>query len=184
MQQDFGLVMPHLYTAEGGFSNDPRDPGGMTNLGVTAREWAAWKGIPLSLVSAKMMQGLTQADTDPLYRQRYWNMVDGDFLPAGVDALLMHFEVNAGAVAATELQALVAVKQDGVIGPRTLAALATYTGYVGTKTALQAIGNAQAAHYRTLAQFSIYGKGWLNRVNSFLALAFQMAGVNEAPAPV
>jgi lysozyme family protein len=105
--QNFAKIMNAIYTLEGGFSNDPRDPGGMTNLGVTAREWASYKKVPVSFITADNMKVLTQADITPLYRQNYWNAISGDKLPNGIDAMIMHMEVNAGGCAAVEVQSIV-----------------------------------------------------------------------------
>jgi len=50
MTNNFDNVLKLVLQSEGGFVNDPRDPGGMTNLGVTQRVWEAFVGRPVSEV--------------------------------------------------------------------------------------------------------------------------------------
>ena len=174
--QNFKSIMSAIYTLEGGFSNDPRDPGGITMHGVTAASWAAWLRVPLSTITAAQMAALTTDDTDPFYRAMYWNIVDGNSLPGGVDAMLMHMAVNAGeGVAGRELQAIVGVVQDAQIGPKTLGAVETYIQYAGVKALIQAIASAQLSHYMTLPGWVYYHNGWTNRVNAIEALAQKLA---------
>ncbi len=82
MTGNFDNVLKFVLKDEGGFSNDPRDPGGMTNLGVTRNNWEAFVGHP---VDEAAMRALTPADVTPFYRRNYWDRVHGDDLPVGVD---------------------------------------------------------------------------------------------------
>jgi len=105
---------------EGGFVHHPRDPGGMTNLGVTKSVYELWKGRP---VSESEMRALTIDDVRPIYHAKYWTKVRGDDLPLGVDYAVFDFAVNSGVRrAARTLQQLVGVHDDGVIGPFTIGA--------------------------------------------------------------
>ncbi|SFF90273.1 glycosyl hydrolase 108 family protein, partial [Methylobacterium sp. yr596] len=83
------LVLAH----EGGWSNDPADPGGATNLGVTIGTLSLWLGRPATKAEVK---ALTVASVSPLYRRRFWDAVQGDALPAGLDYALFDFAVNSG----------------------------------------------------------------------------------------
>ena len=87
MKQNFEAALAHLLSPdiEGGFSNHPDDPGGITNLGVTLRTWEEWVGRP---VTEKEMRELTPAKVAPLYKKKYWDRVLGDELPSGLDALV------------------------------------------------------------------------------------------------
>ena len=121
MTDNFDNVLALVLKEEGGFSNDPRDPGGMTNLGVTKRVWEAFVGHQ---VDEAAMRALTPAAVGPLYRQNYWNRVHGDELPAGVDYAVMDFAVNSGTSrAAKTLQRACGVEDDGAIGDQTMKAV-------------------------------------------------------------
>jgi lysozyme family protein len=64
MQSNFNRSLLLLLKHEGGYVNHPSDPGGMTNLGVTAKVWAEWVGHD---VNEKIMKSLTPSDVAPLY---------------------------------------------------------------------------------------------------------------------
>ncbi len=88
----FDLALPIVLKHEGGFVNDPSDPGGATNHGVTQRVWEAWVG---HAVTVEDMQALTVADVTPLYRAKYWNLLKLDGEPnQALAASLFDFFVN------------------------------------------------------------------------------------------
>src|ERR1700686_1791164 len=93
MTNNFDNVLKLVLKEEGGFVNDPRDPGGMTNLGVTKRVWEAFVGHD---VDEAGMRALTPPAVGPLYPQNYWNRVHADDLPVGVDYAVMDYAVNSG----------------------------------------------------------------------------------------
>ena len=153
-QKSFELMLQ----SEGGFVNHPRDPGGMTNLGVTKATWESWVGRE---VDEAEMRGLTADKVDPLYKERYFDAVRGDELPAGLDYLMFDFAVNAGAGRAIKiLQAAVGVTPDGGFGPITMAAVQA----VDPVELIKRFSQAKEDFYRSLTTFSTFGKGWLNRV--------------------
>ncbi len=82
------------------------------------------------------------------------------------------------------LQRLLGVSADGRVGPRTLAALAASGGALRAQTLILALGEAQEVYYRGLANFSIYGQGWLNRTVARVEVGRSLAGslVPEAAA--
>lgn len=174
MQKNFPTIMNKLFSVEGGFANDPRDPGGETNLGVTALEWAKWRKVPLKTITTPQMQALTPQQVLPLYSAWYWDMVNGEELPGGVDAMVMHFEVNAGGISAKELQGIVGESQDGQIGSKTLLALNAYISNNGIQQTIWTIADAQMAYYKRLQGFATFGKGWTARVSAFEDLALEL----------
>jgi lysozyme family protein len=168
MNSNFENALSLVLRDEGGFSNDPRDPGGITNLGVTKRVWEAFVGHP---VDEAAMRALTPADVAPLYRQNYWNRVHGDELPAGVDYAVMDFAVNSGTSrAAKTLQRACGVNDDGAIGQQTLDAVGT----ANPITLIDTVCDERLAFLRTLPTFVTFGHGWTNRVQRVKAAAEQM----------
>jgi lysozyme family protein len=147
-----------LLKHEGGFVNHPRDPGGMTNLGVTRRAWEEWTSHPANEAD---MRGLTPGMVEPLYRERYWNAVRGDELPAGVDLAVFDCAVNSGpGRAAMLLQQSIGVWPDGVIGPKTMAAIKE-----GEATEIvDRFCELRLLFLRGLPTWPTFGKGWERRV--------------------
>ena len=107
-----------LLDHEGGFVNHPKDPGGMTNLGVTKRVYDEWIGRNST---EEEMRDLTEEDVAPIYKKNYWDRVQGDDLPSGVDWCAFDWAVNSGSGRpAKAIQRAVGATADGAIGPQTL----------------------------------------------------------------
>ena len=84
---------------------------------MTAKVWAEWTGKTAPI---EVMKQLTKDDIKPMYKERYWDVVQGDHLPSGVDISVADFGVNAGpSRAAKRLQRVVMATQDGKIGSKT-----------------------------------------------------------------
>jgi len=172
MTDHFENCMPVMLRHEGGFSNHPEDPGGVTNLGVTKRNWERWVGRPVSIED---MRRLTVADVKPLYRKRYWEPVAGDQLPRGLALCVFDFSVNAGpARAARMLQEMVGANPDGAVGRKTLEALQAFVLAHGEAAAVQRYMNARRSYYRRLPTFRTFGRGWLRRCDETEASALRM----------
>lgn len=158
---NFDLCYPSIIREEGGYVNNAKDPGGMTNLGVTKRRWEEWTGHPASEAD---MRALTVPIVAPFYRTNYWNAIHGDLLPLGLALCLFHCAVNSGAGRAAKLlQAMVGAAPDGAIGPSTLRAVAAFVAARGQATTIHTFQDSYRAFYRSLAGFTTFGKGWLNR---------------------
>ena len=163
MIDTFAAYFPGLLKQEGGYVNNPHDPGGITNLGVTKRVWEDWTN---RAVGEAEMRALKPADVAPLYRVSYWNGIDGDKLPAALAACVFDFAVNSGVSrAARYLQEIVGAAQDGHIGPGTLAALDKFLTTHSVAEAVRQYANARRAFYKSLPTFPHFGKGWLRRVD-------------------
>ena len=173
MQSNFRLALQHVLSSEGGFVNHPSDPGGMTNLGVTARTWEDWVGhVP----SEKEMRELTPDKVAPLYRRKYWDAIKGDDLPAGVDYCVFDCAVNSGpGRAAKILQEIIGVKPDGGIGPITLAAVrARCVTKEDTKVLITEYVDKRLQFWQGLTTFATFGKGWTRRGNEVKDAALAM----------
>ena len=159
MKENFDKCLSHILKSEGGYVNNPADPGGETNLGVTRRVWQEWVKRDLY---ADEMHHLTPDMVAPLYRQKYWDAIHGDDLPTGLDLCVFDCAVNAGVGRATKfLQHSVSAIQDGVFGPKTLALVKEKD-----PTALIADFCAQRElHYKSLPTFTTFGKGWMARLD-------------------
>ena len=107
------------------YTDDPYDPGGPTNRGITLQVFAAWKGVAADADLKEELKRIPDATVREIYAARYWTPAGCDDLAAAL--AFFHFDaaVNHGVVGAIRLlQQAVATDVDGEIGPLTLAAIA------------------------------------------------------------
>lgn len=169
----FDTALPILLHEEGGFNDDPLDPGGMTNLGVTKKVWDRWTG---HVSDEAEMRALTPAKVAPLYRVQYWNALSCDQLPDALAVCVFDFAVNAGASrAARYLQQMVGAVEDGHIGPVTIAAVNAFVAEHGVADTVKRYQDLRSRYYCSLPLFSRYGRGWLNRVADVETAALRLA---------
>ena len=158
MLSNFPASLALILKSEGGFVNHPRDPGGMTNLGVTRNVWRDW--VKRDVDEAEM-RSLTPELVAPLYKARYWDACKCDDLMLGIDYCVFDAAVNMGPFRAAKLlQTALGVTADGVIGRATIAA----TTAADPTELLEAFNQSKEEFYQSLPTFSTFGKGWLNRV--------------------
>ena len=148
--QAFDILLRH----EGGFSDHAADPGGKTRFGITeavARE-AGYRGdmreLPLDLAKR-------------IYKDRYWDAVRAEELPEAIRYVVFDAAVNSGPrQAILWLQRAVGVKDDGIIGPVTLAA-------VRAADPEQLVRRMLAQRLRFMAglpNWPAFGRGWAQRI--------------------
>ena len=170
MMDNFEKCLDMVLKSEGGFVNDPHDPGGMTNLGVTARVWGDYTKKP---ATEAVMRALTKADVAPLYREYYWAVTRCSALPDGVDYLVFDMAVNMGVgKAARLLQKALGVKEDGVIGMKTL----DEVNRVEAAELIKRLSDLKEAFYRSLPTFGTFGKDWLARAETVESASLGMVG--------
>lgn len=168
MLSNFKQSFEMMLGSEGGFVNNPADPGGMTNLGVTKATWENFIGRQSD---EKEMRGLTPYKVEPLYRNKYWNAVRGDDLPSGIDYLVFDFAVNAGIGRSIKtLQSAVGTQPDGDFGLLTMAAVQL----ISPQELIEKFSQAKESFYRSLDTFDTFGKGWLNRIEEVKVKASAM----------
>jgi lysozyme family protein len=173
MIENWETAFAHVLQSEGGYVNDPADPGGETNFGVTKAAWAAYIGRE---VEAGEMRALTVEDVKPFYKSRYWDANQCDSLPAGVDYAVFDFGVNAGIKRSAKfLQQAVGVGADGSIGQGTLDAVAQ----ASPVSVIEAFSKVKDSFYRELVVKNPteqkFLHGWLNRIEQVEKTATQMA---------
>jgi lysozyme family protein len=157
MKANFASSLAAVLVHEGGYVNDPDDPGGATNKGVTQAVYDAYR--VRNKLARQSVKGITSDEIGAIYRTEYWNRIKGDDLPAGVDYAVFDFAVNSGVGRASRfLQAVVGVEQDGAIGPRTIAAITSPARTV------DALSDKRLAFLRQLPTFGHFGNGWSARV--------------------
>ncbi|MHA1565198.1 MAG: glycoside hydrolase family 108 protein [Alphaproteobacteria bacterium] len=172
---NFDACLAETLGFEGGYVDHPRDPGGATNMGITHRTLAAYRGV--KRVTKKAVRALTRFEAGEIYHKRYWNPSLGDQLSVGVDLVTFDAAVNSGPRrSARWLQMALGVPADGGIGPATLGADDVKSPVATVKTAIA----MRRRFLRGLKTWPTFGKGWTRRVNSVEARALALARVNPA----
>lgn len=171
----FDRALAHVLRMEGGFSDDPHDPGGPTNKGITLGVYARWLGETVTPANRSRHVARLKRIPDPMVREiyetRYWQPAECRRMPAAL--AVMHFDaaVNHGVGAATRiLQQASGAKVDGEIGPETRRAIA---GKPVIET-LVAYAEIRRERYRALKHFWRFGRGWMRRVDHTLIRAGEL----------
>ncbi|MHA6684511.1 glycoside hydrolase family 108 protein [Mesorhizobium sp. A556] len=169
MIRNFERSLSLVLKYEGGWSDHKADPGGATMRGITL---ATFRRYVEPKATKDDLRRITSAQVATVYRQQYWNAVKGDDLPDGIDFAVFDFAVNSGpGRAAKYLQAIVGAKQDGKIGPDTLAK----TRPMVRGTVINDLCDKRMAFLRRLSTWGTFGKGWTSRVSSVRSEALKMA---------
>lgn len=172
----FEACLPIVLLHEGGYVDDPADPGGATNYGISLRAARGFGSLADvdgdGDVDADDILLLTPAQAGAIYKAHYWAPLRCEALPAGVDLVVFDIGVNAGPRAAVlMLQRALTVKVDRVLGPQTLAAAAL----AEARTVIDRMAALRAEHYRALPGYPRFGRGWLRRTEAVRQAAQDMA---------
>ena len=178
----FDTALAHVLAMEGRYDDDPADPGGPTNRGVTLADLARIRGTSIgSNTRDALLRDLKQisdAEVRRIYLELYWRPSLAERLAPPL--AIMHFDaaVNQGVgTAARMLQDALGVTVDGEIGPLTLAAAAR----ADVAAVLARYADIRRRKYRALASFARFGRGWLNRVDATLRLATSLSAQTSQP---
>lgn len=127
---DFATAFAATMKAEGGYVNDPQDPGGETYRGIARKMNSKWDGWTLIDMAKKEKTFPANLDSDQalqekiktFYEINYWDKVRGDDITnQHIAESIFDFAVNAGTIASAKLaQITVGAEPDGTIGPVTL----------------------------------------------------------------
>jgi lysozyme family protein len=151
-----------LIANEGGYSNNPADPGGETRFGVTAR-------VARKHGYTGAMRDLPLETAKQIAKTEYWDAVRGDELSPRLAFELFDGAYNSGPPQAVKwLQRALGVTVDGAFGPATMAAIATFPSED------KLIGRLDAYRLLFLADLGTwpsFGRGWTRRVANNLLRA-------------
>ncbi|UYQ70956.1 glycoside hydrolase family 108 protein [Pelagibacterium flavum] len=171
---NFASALAGVLVHEGGFVNHPADPGGATNKGITLANFRRYVKRGGTVADLK---SITDAQVAQVYRKHYWDRVKGDDLPSGIDYAVFDFGVNSGPDRAVKyLQAVLGVKQDGTIGPVTLAAARA----ANAANVVDRLCDDRMAFLKRLKHWPTFGKGWTRRVDDVRAKSLAMATARPA----
>lgn len=146
----FDAAFDRLIGHEGGYVNDPKDPGGETNWGISKRSYPHLN-----------IRALTRDDARAIYRRDFWDRIHAERLPFSVAFQLCDFAVNSGIETAVRyLQRALGVADDGAWGPTSQAA-ADRT----SETDMLMLLNAERLDFMTrLKNWPDHGRGWARRI--------------------
>lgn len=190
--QTVSEIANEIVAREGGYVNDPDDPGGETKHGVTLQTLRRL-GLDITRdgqVDGRDLRALSRAQAAKIFIQHYFERPNIGKLPLSIQASVFDMHVNAGANAVKILQRLLRqmrqeVAVDGVIGPQTIAATeradAAAAGFL-----CDAYGIARRNYYyrladarpksRKFARRRDGGKGgWIRRAEVFIDKKYHLS---------
>ncbi|BFU64729.1 glycoside hydrolase family 108 protein [Rodentibacter abscessus] len=154
MSLTFQQIFDRLIGHEGGYVNDPRDPGGETNWGITKRTAQA-NGY------AGSMRAMTREQAFKIYHSAFWVRYQCNQMPPAVAFQFFDATVNHGLGNASRmLQRAVGVVDDGIIGNLTLAAIKK----MAVSDVIMRLNAERLTFYCKLSTFATFGKGWVRRI--------------------
>lgn len=193
---DVQQIAEGIVAREGGYVNDPDDPGGATNHGVTIHTMRRL-GLDLNgdgQVTQQDVRVLTREQAVTIFIDHYFNRPNIRNLPTALQATVFDMYVNAGANAVRILQRLlqdmrIEVTVDGVIGPQTVAA--TEQGMAAAVDHfVDAYGIARRNYYYALADARPASRkyarrrdggkgGWITRAEEFISPRFHLSNAQH-----
>lgn len=166
---DVTKIVPHILRWEGGYCNDPDDLGGETCKGITMKTFSLYcirKGYPRP--TTERLKNLSDEMFTAILKEMYWDACRADRIESqSVANAIVDWAWNSGTItAAKEVQKVLGVKSDGIIGNVTLSA-------INSREPRELFGEIQDARIAYLERIcnarpanNKFIRGWLNRVNS------------------
>lgn len=178
----FDDSLPVTLVYEGAFSDNPHDPGGRTMKGVTQRVYDAFRD--LNKQPRRDVKLITDTELYTIYQVQYWDKVEGNSLPPGLDLAVFDFAVNSGPEQAVKvLQRLVKVTDDGIMGMRTVAAVKAFED---TEDLITSYSDARLSFMSKLKNWRYFKDSWTTRVKGIEDHAVKMylhSQDEDHPAP-
>ena len=135
---------------EGGYVNDPNDPGGETNFGISKRSYPQCD-----------IANLTVEKAGTIYKMDYWDTTNCERLSPAIRLLVFDCAVNQGVRRAVKfMQEVAGVIDDGILGPITMRAMED----VSEHDFVAEYSMSRLKHYASLDGWKHYGKGWSKRL--------------------
>ena len=146
----FEKAFAKLIDHEGGYVNNPRDPGGETKFGISKRAYPALNIADLTLDDAKA-----------IYRRDYWNRAQCDRLHPDVAFQVFDGAVNSGIGNSIRwMQEAAGVAVDGIVGPLTL----RQVGDMDTAIVIARYNGVRLKFMASLSTWDVFGRGWARRI--------------------
>lgn len=157
----------------------PKDPGGATSWGMTYGTWKAWQAIHGQPADLTIFMHATRESFLPIFQAWFWNAMQADNLPIGVSLSVFDDAIVAGAhSAAVRLQAVVQVRQDGMVGPLTINACRK----MPAGATIAGLAAARHRYYDNLPNAPTFARGWDHRIDTCCELSQQLCETANARA--
>ena len=177
----FDAAFERLVGHEGGYTANPADPGNWTG-GACGRGQCLgtrW-GVSAAAYPGLDIKTLTLVEARAIYRRDYWDRIGGDKLAPAVAYVMFDAAVNNGVWRSVQiLQVALNLKQDGVIGPATLAE----AGWAEPQVLVTELVARRILFMSKLATWPTFGLGWARRLAALPMEALEVARhAGENPA--
>ena len=161
----FENILKFTLKSEGGYSNDPDDPGKATNKGITQKTYDDYR-VDYKQLPVNDVKDITDAEVSEIYHELYWSIANCEMLSTPIAEVVFDTAVNCGVVTAKKmLQRAVGVTDDGSIGKYTLA-------HITDKNALMVadlVLDQRRDYYDKIMlknpKLEKYRKGWFKRID-------------------
>lgn len=168
-------ALARVLAHEGGYSNHPDDPGGPTNYGITIFDVRAYVK---SDASAEDVRHLSLAQAKAIYRNKYWDVMRCDDLPAGVDYAVFDYGVNSGVGRAGRvLRRCLGIADDTA---KVADVVISAAGKIEPRMLVTRICDERLKFLQGLRTWPVFGKGWGRRVADVKAAALAMSSVQAS----
>lgn len=160
-----------------GWSNDPNDPGGETMIDVTLtayKNYCRSKGYPVP--TATRLRNIPFSQWQDILKSMYWDKMKADQIQSqGIANICVDWLWASGTSKIKNIQKILGVTQDGIVGPKTIDAI----NKSNTTTLFKALYDARVKFYKGCSGWWKYGYGWMRRLNAINADgSFTIYGVN------
>ena len=168
-----------LLADEGGYSNHSSDPGGPTNFGITIIDYRKYVK---SNATAADVRAMKVEEAKRIYREKYWDAMRCDDLPAGFDYCVFDYGVNSGIGRAGKVMRRVMGLPDdsSVVTDAVVQAAAKRD----PKSLIAAICDERLRFLKSLKTWPVFGNGWGRRVAEGRAAALAMANIPARNVPI
>lgn len=173
---DFSQFLPIVLKNEGGWVDNPHDPGGATNKGITFQTFKMYASLVEAPPTLDSLRAMTDDQAGKIYKVEYWDNIFGDEIQdQNLANIFCDFHVNAG-YHAVELfiKTLNSMGSNHSPTSRLTRSVMDSLNVHDSSEVYMEYRSGRITYYRQLVQehpmLRIFLKGWIARVNSFPAV--------------